>query len=92
MEAVTGVGDTFEVEADWRGLAGYLVKFQIQDVLKLTVRELDIPRIAEELSTLDSQIRLKVPFSVPGSLVLPETFSIDSLNAYINVLMTTDTL
>ena len=73
---MTGVGVTFEVEADWRWLAGYLVKFQIQDVLKLTVRELDIPRTAEELSTLDSQIRLKFPFSVPGSLVLPETFSI----------------
>ena len=58
-------------------LAGYLVKFQIQDVLKLTVRELDILRTAEELSTLNSQIRLKFPFSVPGSLVLPETFSIE---------------
>ena len=62
-------------------LAGYLVKFQIQDVLKLTVRGFDIPRTAEELSTLDSQIRLRFPFSVPGSL-----------NAYINVFMTTDTL
>ena len=92
MEAVTGVGVTSEVEVDWRGLAGYLVKFQIQDVLKLTVRELDIPRTAEELSTLDSQIQLKFPFSLRGSLVLPEAFSIDSLNAYINVLMTTDTL
>ena len=61
-------------------------------VLKLTVRELDIPRTDEELSTLDLQIRLKFPFSVPGNLVLPETFSIDSLNAYINVFMTTDTL
>ena len=38
VEAVTGVGVTSEVEADRRGLAGYLVKFQIQDVLKLTVR------------------------------------------------------
>ena len=92
MEAVTGVGVTSEVEADWCGLAGYLVKFQIQDVLKLTVRELDIVRIAEELSTLNSQIRLKFPFSVPDSLVLPETFSIDSLNAHIKVFMTTDTL
>ena len=73
------------METGWRGLAGYLVKSQIQDVLKLTVRELDIPRTAEELSTLDSQIRLKFPFSVSDSLVLPETFSIDSLNAYINV-------
>ena len=79
VEAVTGVGVTFEVEADWRELAGYLVKPQIQDVLKLTVRELDIPRTAEELSTLDSQIRLKFPFSVPSSLVLPETFSMVGL-------------
>ena len=54
VEAVTGVGVTSEVEAVWRGLAGYLVKFQIQDVLKLTVRELDILRTAEELSTLNS--------------------------------------
>ena len=46
----------------------------------------------EEFSTLDSQSRLKFPFSVPDSLVLPETFSIDSLNAYINVFMTTYTL
>ena len=46
--------------------------FQIQDVLKLTVRELDIPRSAEVLLTLDSQIRRKFPFSVPGSLVFPE--------------------
>ena len=29
---------------------------------------------------------------MPGSLVLLETFSIDSLNAYINVFMTTDKL
>ena len=65
---------------------------QIQDVLKLTVRGPDIPRTAEELSTLDSQIRLKFPFSVPGSLVLPEAFSTDSFNAYISVFMTTDTL
>ena len=41
---------------------------------------------------LDSQIRLRFSFSVPGSLVLPETFSVDSLNAYINVFMGTDTL
>ena len=79
-------------KADWRGIAGYLVKFQIQDVLKLTVRQLDIPRTAEELSALDSQIRLKFPFSVPDSLVFPDTFSIDSLTAYINVLMTMNTL
>ena len=79
------VGVTSEVEADWRWLAGYLVKFQIQDVLKLTVRELDILRIVEELSTLNSQIRLKFPFSVPGILVLPDTFLIDSLNAYIDM-------
>ena len=45
----------------------------------------------EELSTLDSQIRPKFLFSMPDSLVLPETFSIDSLNAYINVFMTTNT-
>ena len=66
MEAVTGVGVTSEVEADRRGLAGYLVKFQTQDVLKLTVRELDILRTMDELSTLNSQIRRKFPFSVPG--------------------------
>ena len=92
VEAVTDVDVTSEVEADWRGLAGYLVKFQIQNVLKLTVREPGIPRAVEEFSTLDSQIRLKFPFSVPDSLVLPETFSINSLNACINVFMTTDTL
>ena len=90
--AVTGVSVTSEVEADWRGLAGYPVKFQIQNVLKLIVREFDIPRNAEELSTLDSQVRLKLLFSVPGNFVLPETFSIDSLSAYTNVSMTTDTL
>ena len=48
--------------------------------------------LVEEFSTLDSQIRLKFPLSVPDSLVLPETFSINSLNACINVFMTTDTL
>ena len=58
----------------------------------LPVRKLDIHRTTEELSTLNSQIRLRFPFSVPGSLVLPETFSIDNLNAYINVFMATDTL
>ena len=88
--SVMCVGVTFEAEADWRGLAG-LVKFQIQDVLKLTVRELDI-RTAEEFSTLDLQIRLKFPFRLPGGLVLPETFSIDSLSAYISVFIRTDTL
>ena len=36
--------------------------------LKLTVQELDIPRTAEELSTLNLQIRLKFLFSVPGIL------------------------
>ena len=45
-------------------LVSYLVKFQIQDVFKLTVRELDIPRTVEELSTLNSQIRRKFPCSV----------------------------
>ena len=45
------------------------------------MRELDTPRTTEELSTLNSQIRLKFPFSVPGSLVLLETFSIDNSNA-----------
>ena len=79
VEAVTGVCVRFEVEADWRELFSYLVKFQIQDVLNLTVRERDIPRNAQELSTLDSQIRLKFPFSVAGSLLLPETFSIVEL-------------
>ena len=62
------------------------MKCQIQDALKLTARELDI-RTAEEFSTLNLQIRLKFPFSV-----LPETFPIDSLGAYTNVSMTTDTL
>ena len=37
----------------------YLVRFQIVDVLKLTVREFDILRIVVELSTLNLQIRLK---------------------------------
>ena len=92
MKVVTDVGVTSEMEADWRGLVGYLVKCLIHDVPKLTVRELDIPRITEENSTLNSQIRLKFPFSVPGSLVLPETFSFDNLNAYINMFMATDTL
>ena len=46
-------------------LAAYLVKFQIQDVLKLTVRELNI-RTAEEFTTLDLQIRLKNLFRSPG--------------------------
>ena len=90
MEVVTNVGVTSEVEADWREFAGYLMEFQFQDVLKLIVRELDFPRAAEELSTLNSQVRLRFPLSVPGSLVLPETFSIDSLNAYVNVLITMD--
>ena len=67
---MTGVGVTSEVEVDWRGLADYLVKFQIQDVLKLTVRELNI-RTAEELSTLDSQTRLKFLFSMPDGVVFP---------------------
>ena len=53
--------------------------------LKLTVRELDILRTAEELSTLNLQIRLKFPFSVTDICVLPETFSIDSLNIYIDM-------
>ena len=48
-EVATNVGVTSEVEADWREFAGYLIKFQFQDVLKLIVRELDIPRAAEEL-------------------------------------------
>ena len=52
---------------------------------KLIVRELDIPRTAEELSTLNLQIRLKFPFSVSGNCMLPETFSIDSLNTYIDM-------
>ena len=56
VDAVTGVSVTSEVEADRRGLAGYLVKFQIRGMLKLTIRELDILRIVEELSTLSSQI------------------------------------
>ena len=73
-------------------LVPFLVKFQIQDVLKFTVRELDILRTVEELSTLNSQIRRKFPFSVPGILVFPETSTVDSLNACIRVSVTTDTL
>ena len=61
-------------------------------MLKLTVRGLDILRTVEELSTLNSQIRLKFSFNGPGSLVLHETLSSDSINAHINVFMTTDTL
>ena len=68
------------------------MKFQIQDVLNLTVRELDILRTVEELSTLNSQIRRKFPFSVPGIFVFPETSTVDSLNAGINVSISTDTL
>ena len=86
------VGVTSEVKADWRWLADHLVKIQTQDALKLTVRELDILRTLEELSTLNSQIELKFPFSMPGILLLPETFSVDSLNAYGNVFMATYTL
>ena len=67
------------------------MKCQIHDLLKLIARELDI-RTAEEFSTLNLLIRLKFPFSVPGIRVLPETFPIDSLGAYTNVSMTTDTL
>ena len=70
----------------------YLVKFQIHDVLKLTVRELDILRTVEELSTLNSQVRRKFPFSVPSVLVFFETFIVDSLNACVDVSITTDTL
>ena len=67
------------------------MKCQIQDALKLTARELDI-RTAEEFLTLNLRIRLKFPFSVPDIRVLPETFPTDSLGAYTNVSMTTDTL
>ena len=67
---------TSEVEADWREFAGYLIEFQFQDMLKLIARELDIPRAAEELSTLNSQSRLRFPFSEPGIRVLPETFQL----------------
>ena len=35
---------------------------------------------------------LRPPLSVPGSLVLPETFSIDRFNDHITVFSTTDTL
>ena len=49
--------------------------------------------VAKDFSvTLNSQIQPKFPFSMPGVLVLPETFSIDSINAYINVFLATDTL
>ena len=68
------------------------MKCLIHDVLKLAVRELDTPRTTAELSTLNSQIRLKFPFSVSGSLVLPEISSIDNFNAYINVFMAPNTL
>ena len=64
-----------EAVTDWHGLAGYLVKFQIQNALKLTKRELGILRVVEEFLMLDSQIRLKFLFSVPCSPVLPGTFS-----------------
>ena len=67
------------------------MKCQIQDALKLTARELGI-RTAEEFSMLNLQIRLKFPFSVADIHVLPGTFPIDSLGAYTNVSMTTDTL
>ena len=83
---------TSELEVDWHGLPGYLVKFQIQDELKLTVRDLDILGILEELSTLNLQIRLKFLFSVPGILVFPEAFTADSLNAYIDVFMAANTM
>ena len=43
-------------------------------------------------STLDTQIRQRFPLSVPRSLVLPETFWIDSLIEYISVFITMDTL
>ena len=44
--------------------------------------------VAKDFSvTLELQIRLKFPFSVPGILVHPETFLID-----INVFMTTNML
>ena len=35
------------------------------------------PQVGYSAPTLDAQIRLKFPFSVQGSFVLPETFSID---------------
>ena len=49
-------------------------------------------RTVEELSTLNSHIRRKFPFSVPSILVFPETFTVDSLYACIIVFMTTDTV
>ena len=58
------------MEADWRGLADYLVKFQTEGALQFTVRELDILRTLEELLTLNSPIQRKFPFSVPGIFVL----------------------
>ena len=45
--SVTGVSVTYEVEADGRGLPGYSVRFQIQDAVKLTVRELDTSTVAK---------------------------------------------
>ena len=60
--------------------------------MKLTVRVPDTLRTAEEFSTLDSRIWLKLPFSVPGIRVLSETFPTDSLGACANVSVTTDTL
>ena len=80
-----------EVETDWRGLADHLVRFQTQDVLKLTVRRARHSNGGGILD-LNSQIQLRFPFSMRGILVLPETFSIDSLNACVNVFMATNTL
>ena len=65
----------------------YLVKFQIQDVLKLTVRELDILRIAEEFSTLDSRIS-----DFRSACQASACFPTDSLGAHTNMSMTADTL
>ena len=51
--AVTGVSVISEVEADGRGLASYSVRFQIQNALKLTVRELDTstePKTTENIT------------------------------------------
>ena len=53
-----------------------------ESLMLLAVR---ISSFTIELSTLNSQIRLKLSFSVPGILVLPETFTVNSLNAYIDM-------
>ena len=61
----------------------------IHDVLKLIVRELDTPRIMQELSTLYSQIRLEFPSACQAVSCFPRHSRSTSLDAYTNVSMTT---